>query len=300
MVSFRFILSLGFYFIGFWAFAQSIEINKATFTYKDTLNLDYYSSDLSKQRQSPLLILVHGGGFASGKKDGPLETDFILNMAQRGYPVVSIEYRLTRKNDPFNCDCHTEDKIASFVSGSEDLAAALQFIEGNESLIFDRSSIVLIGSSAGAELILHSVFMNNDYRFSHIEPIHATGLISLSGAMTNSSYINKNNAIPSLFIHGKKDDLVPFATAPHHFCSEDRTGYLMLDGPLTMSENLKEQNSSFIVAFNEEGNHDWANIGYLYTDLIHQFIQDLVVNKKIVQSFIELNQGDYSIKSIDN
>ena len=274
----KFIYGIALCLISNLVFSQSSDIQKTTMTYKDTLELDFYSSDISQQKKSPLLVLVHGGGFASGKKDGPLESEFSMNMAKHGYPVVSIEYRLTRKNDPFNCDCLTENKIGSFISGSEDLAAAIQFLQNKEHLIFDRASIILIGSSAGAEVILHSAFMNNDYRFKHIPKIPVSGLISLSGAMTNSSYINNKNAIPSLFIHGKKDDLVPFGTAPHHFCSEDRTGYLMLDGPQTISEQLKRQNASFVVAFNKEGNHDWANIGYLYTKLIHDFIQRVRVS----------------------
>ena len=285
--------------MSFWAFSQTKEIHKTTHSYKDTLQLDFYSSELSSQKNHPLLVLVHGGGFASGSKDGPIESKFCLDMAKRGYPVVSINYRLTRKNDPFNCDCDTEKKIASFVAGAEDLTAAMEFIYQKEDLIFDRESVVLIGSSAGAELMLHAAFMNHDYRFNHISPIQAIGLISLSGAMINASYINKNNAIPSLFIHGKKDDLVPFGTAPHHFCEETRTGYMMLDGPQTISEKLKKQNVSFVIGYHNEGNHDWANIGYLYTNLIDQFIQDHIIEENLIQSYIELSEDNTSIKLTD-
>lgn len=283
-------------FLPFWSIGQNSELNVKTFTYQDTLKVDYYSTEISQDEQRPLILLMHGGGFASGKRNGENEVAFCREMADKGYAVASMEYRLTRLNDPFNCDCSTEKKIQSFISASEDLATALEFLQLKESLVFDRDLIVLVGSSAGAETILHWVFMGNDYRFKHIPTIPVSGLISFSGAVSNASYINENNAIPTLLIHGKQDDLVPYGTAPHHFCSEDSSGYLMLDGPKTISEHLAKYQTPFILAYNEEGNHDWADTAYLYTELVDRFIKELVVEGKTDQSIIELKTEDHSPK----
>lgn len=291
------ITSILFCFIWFGLIAQSSEIHKTSLTYKDSLQLDFYHTKKSDKQPGLLLILMHGGGFASGKKDGKDESEFCRDMASRGYAVASISYRLTRKNDPFNCDCDTEKKIGSFVSASEDLSDAIHFLKTKKELIFDRNNIVLAGSSAGAETVLHYGFMNHDYRFSHISPTKISGMISFSGAISNASYITKSNTVPSLFIHGKKDELVPFATAPHHYCSEDKTGYLLLDGPETMVKKLNEHGGSYILAFDPEGKHDWANKAYFQTELVARFLKELVEDKKFIQTSIRLDEKPFEDNS---
>jgi para-nitrobenzyl esterase len=260
---------------------EGSKITKQTFQYKDTLQLDFYTLDKAQSVDRPLLVLVHGGGFASGKRDGADESKFCEAMAQKGYAIASINYRLTRKNDPFSCDCATEKKMNTFVSASEDLADALSYLTLEQQLQFNRNQIILIGSSAGAETVLHSAYMSHHYRFKHIQPIKISGVISFSGAMVNGSYISKTNAVPALFIHGKKDKLVPYDTAPHHYCSEDKAGYLMLDGPLTLAHKLKKLKTSYILAFHPDGGHEWANKAFSQTELVQKFIDDIVLENKI-------------------
>lgn len=272
--------------ISFLGLAQEPEekITKETLTYKDTLQLDFYALEKFQSSAQPLLILVHGGGFASGKRDGSDEIEFSRKMAEKGYAVASISYRLTRKNDVFNCDCATDKKIKSFVDGAEDLADAIVFLSDQPYLQFNRNKIVLIGSSAGAEIVLHLAFMHDDYRFKHLAPINIAGLISFSGAMIDASYINETNAVPSLFIHGKKDKLVPYETAAHHFCSTDKEGYLVLDGPVTITDRLKKLKTSYFLAYDPLGGHEWANEAYQETDLVQKFIYDIILENKVSDS----------------
>ncbi len=49
-----------------------------------------------------------------------------------------------------------------------------------------------------------------------------------AGAVVNANYITKDNAIPAVLFHGTEDDLVPFGTAPHHFCDPSKPGYIIL------------------------------------------------------------------------
>lgn len=282
------IRNLLFILLTFYSFSgytqDSSEVNKLTLTYKDTLQLDFYSPIKPQQKEMPLLLLMHGGGFAVGKRDGKLESRFCIEMAKMGYTVASISYRLTRLNDPLSCDCASDKKVKTFVNGAEDLANALVFLSGQQSLQFNRNKIILIGSSAGAETVLHLAFMNDDYRFKHINSVKVAGIVSFSGAMMNASYISESNAVPSLFIHGEKDLLVPFGTGAHHFCAEDKAGYLMLEGPKTMTEKLKKLGISYYLAYDPEGGHDWANKAYKQKELIHQFIQDIILEKKVSNS----------------
>ena len=101
-------------------------------------------------------------------------------------------------------------------------------------------------------------------------------MISLAGAVIDSDYITAENAIPALLVHGEKDNLVPFGIAPHHYCEPADPGYLMLDGSDAIAERLEALDTSFILAEDPEGNHDWANEGYELTELIGQFIENVL------------------------
>jgi hypothetical protein len=62
----------------------------------------------------------------------------------------------------------------------------------------------------------------------------------MAGAIPDTAKIYKESAVPSLLFHGTCDNLVPYATAPHHYCNEDRPGYLILHGAFTIAEKLKK------------------------------------------------------------
>lgn len=260
---------------------EDVPLVKTTHIYKDTLGLDYYTirtgeaSSAKDTVKKPLIVLVHGGGFYAGRRDGAGEEKFSREMAQKGYEVASISYRLTRKGTGFGCDCPARDKITTFLKATEDLMAAVDFLEENPEFDFDRDQIFLVGSSAGAETVLTAAYMTGHYEFKTIEPQKFAGVISLAGALIDSDYITPQNAIPALLVHGEKDKLVPFGTAPHHYCDPSAAGYLMLDGSDTIAERLEVLGTSYILAEDPEGNHDWANEGYELTELIGQFIENV-------------------------
>ncbi len=262
-----------------WAQEEAL-IVKTSHIYKDTLGLDYYTIktrntvETGDTVKNPLVVLVHGGGFYEGRRDGVGEEKFSREMAQQGFDVASISYRLTRKASGFGCDCPARDKITTFLNAAEDLMAAVDFLEEKNEFGFDREHIFLVGSSAGAETVLTAAYMTRHYEFKSIEPRKFSGVIALAGAVIDSDYITEENAIPALLVHGKKDDLVPFGTAPHHYCETRDPGYLMLDGSNTIAERLEAMGTSFILAEDPEGNHDWANEGYELIELIGQFIEN--------------------------
>jgi len=265
-------------------------IERETLVYADTLKLDFYSQQGNVNSQRALLLLVHGGGFSGGSRDNPIETDFAKKMAAQGYAVASISYRLTRKNKSFGCDCPALEKVQTFVASAEDVTKAIQFLLQKEDYFqFDSQKIVLMGSSAGAEAVLNTAFMGKDYRFEHLEKVPIAGVISLSGATLDKNYITKQNAVPILFIHGEKDNLVPFTTAPHHNCNAKDVGYLVLDGPKAIAAQLKKLQIPYILASDPEGNHDWANLGYAEINLIHLFMEKIITEKVFMEKEIELS-----------
>lgn len=268
------------------------EIRLSTYTFSDTLELDVYTPKKDTVTNKPLVLLVHGGGFAIGKKDNPLEKRFCTTLAKKGYLVASISYRLTRKGKSFGCDCPTADKISTFRKASEDVLLATRYLVRNaDKFGFDHNKIVLVGSSAGAEAVLNTVFMRNHHDFNTLPygDLEFSGVISFAGAVLDQDYISKRTAVPALLFHGLKDNLVPYATAAHHYCDENAPGYLLLNGSGSIAQRLAEFNTPYVLYFDPEGNHDWANAAYAHTNEISAFIKTIVLDGEWVQSSIKLN-----------
>ena len=97
--------------------------------------LDLYP--LRSEHPTPLVIWVHGGGWRGGSKDRVL--DEILAFRERGYAIVSVEYRLSDAPWP-----------ATVV----DVKAAVRFLRANaEEYNLDPERFVAMGSSAGGHLV---------------------------------------------------------------------------------------------------------------------------------------------------
>lgn len=266
-------------------------------TYYDTLKLDIYTPQRDLVKNRPLIILVHGGGFASGKRDNPLESRFCTQLAQKGYVVTSIDYRLTRKGKSFGCDCPANEKIKTFRAAVADLLLAAQYLMDKANRFdIDPEKIVLVGSSAGAEAVLNAVFMRNHYAFRDFKygNLQFTGIVSFAGAVLDDRYLTLETAVPTLMFHGEADNLVPFGTAPHHFCEEDAPGYLFLSGPKAISDKLGELGVPYVLYQDPEGDHDWANLPYYRTDSVARFINDQVLKGEFVQRTKEISHATVS------
>ncbi len=263
-----------------------------TLTYTDTLQLDVYQPKKDTILNRPLLVVVHGGGFSIGKRDNPLEREFCAQMAHRGYVVASISYRLTRRGKSFGCDCPAEEKIQTFKWATEDILSAVNFLtQENQDLGIDASKVVLIGSSAGAEAVLNTAFMryHHDFKKLSFPEEKFVGVVAFSGAVLNIDYITKKTAVPVLMYHGEADKLVPFGTAAHHYCSEESVGYLILGGPSSIADRLEQLDTSYVLGFDPNGNHEWANKPYKRADEIAAFIRDVLLHDGFVQSKIRLD-----------
>ena len=268
-------------------------IERNIVTYGDDLKLDFYTAKEAKEnKERPLLLVVHGGGFTGGTRDGDEEIKFSQTMATKGYAVASIDYRLTRKDKPtgFGCDCPAQEKIATFKAAVEDILQAVSFLKTGEEYLFDPTKIILVGSSAGAEAVLQTVYMSAhpDFRSLNLKAKEFAAVVSFAGAVVDVRYIQEGNATPAFMVHGTADNLVPYATAVHHYCKLDDAGFLPLDGSKTIAQQLKELNASFYLMTAPEGDHGWAGKGYNYTDELAGFINTVVIKGEIVQQEVNI------------
>ena len=106
------------------------------------LHLDLYRASADAAPR-PLVVFVHGGGWWAGnQRAASAFLDFpavLATLAQRGYVVASIEYRLSGE--------------ASFPAQLLDLQEAVRFLRANAARVgIDPAKVVLWGMSAGAQV----------------------------------------------------------------------------------------------------------------------------------------------------
>lgn len=198
--------------------------------------------------------------------------------------VVSVSYRLTMVGKGFGCDVPASEKIQTFASASLDVARATQYLrEHAEALQIDPEKIILSGSSAGAETVLHLAYWKEARRVDGKsvlpEGFTYAGVISLAGAIFDDKLITAENSIPTMLIHGTCDNLVPYDYAPHHYCDATSPGYLMLHGGASIARRLTELSKPHYLITICGGNHDWAGLPLkdMHTQIL-DFIQTDVLN----------------------
>jgi poly(3-hydroxybutyrate) depolymerase len=93
----------------------------------------------------PLMIWVHGGGFSSGSRNG-----FAANasrLAQRGFAVASIDYRLRPNQTP-------AEQLAAAMDAIDDAQEAVRWLRSRAGIYnLDTARFLAIGGSAGAATV---------------------------------------------------------------------------------------------------------------------------------------------------
>ena len=264
---------------------DSVRVETYTYAFKDgkSLDMDVYFPAFDNQSQRPLILYVHGGGFSGGSRNEPDIQVFCKKLARYGYVVSSISYRLTRegKENGFGCDCPAADKRNTFTEAVEDLQDATFFmIQRRDKMGIDPQKIIISGSSAGAETALNTAYQPPYCYNLDSGPVSYAGVISMAGAIPDTSRIFKESAVPSLLFHGTCDNMVPYATAPHRYCKEGEPGYLILHGSYTIAEKLKKLGTPYWLYTYCNASHEIANkpMSDNFNEII-DFCYSYIVNK---------------------
>ena len=109
-----------------------------------TEKLDLYRpAGMVKDRKYPGIVVIHGGSWQGGEKNGPIELDFATKLSRAGYICVSIDYVLSQKGHPAWPQILYDCKFA--VQFLRKFACRYQV---------DAGHIGVIGDSAGGHLAL--------------------------------------------------------------------------------------------------------------------------------------------------
>ncbi|WP_304064431.1 alpha/beta hydrolase [Pedobacter glucosidilyticus] len=182
----------------------------------------YLPETLSKKDKLPVFLFIHGGGFSGGDK---ALTDFCTKIAQNGYAVASINYRLSLKNNKVSgasCGANMAKGLPqrgkfhpllqkAVSNASEDAHTALQWLaKQSKKYQLDINQVVVCGGSAGAMTALHLAYMLKP------KDVKLKAVVNFWGGLEDASLIPQN-AVPLLTYHGDKDDIihVDYAYALH-------------------------------------------------------------------------------------
>ncbi len=195
-------------------------INKETVVYTTknglSLKLDKYRLNKSNEKQT-CVIFLFGGSFRGGLRDGESYLKYYDFLANQGYTVIAIDYRLGLK------DMHEPalDKVIPALGNAiymavDDLYDATNYILQHASeWNVDPGRIVISGSSAGAIAVLQAEYeLNQQSAISKKLPagFEYAGVIGFAGAIFSKGEMAwKGKVPPMLLFHGDMDATVPFA-----------------------------------------------------------------------------------------
>ncbi len=215
------LLSLAFSFRAYTLDYQ-IQANIRYDQYPDTV-LDILQPSVPSLADRPGVIVIHGGGWVQGDKEGILE-EFCLPFVRRGMVVANVEYRLA--------------KAAPAPAAVNDVLKAAQWFEDHAAQYHvDRKRIIATGGSAGGQLALMTAMAPADLGPSikiaavvdffgvadvadqlegpHQRPYAVAwipeqpGRMELARRLSPITYVRKGLP-PILALHGDADQVVPY------------------------------------------------------------------------------------------
>jgi poly(3-hydroxybutyrate) depolymerase len=267
--------------------ALSQEYNYNTFTYlagdSSALELDYFKPD-SIPGDAPLVIFLHGGGFSGGERS---HGHSFCQAADSGIHAATITYTLHMKGKSFSCDGILSEKVKAIqLAAYQTHLATNWFLDKADLFGIDTTRFFLAGSSAGAEAVLQAAYWDttseNFYPDTLPPDFRYAGVISGAGALLDINMIDEHTMVPTLSYHGTCDPLVPYHIAPHHYCNQIATGYMMMFGGLAIHERLTELNGSSHLMSYCGGGHEHSGTPFYGTEIhtVTEFIRRTVRGEK--------------------
>ncbi len=175
-------------------FGRNLNMNFKTITYKNigtkNLSLDFYASTISKQ--SPLVIVIHGGSWQSG--DNKQLPELNSYLASKGYNVAAINYRLAPAY-----------KAPAPVEDTKD--AINYFLHQSKEYNIDTNNIFLLGRSAGAQVALNAAYNLHMPNIKGVISYYGPADMVWAGQLPPNSGVLNNNEIYNNYLGGLYKDV---------------------------------------------------------------------------------------------
>ncbi len=196
------------------------------------LFLDVYQPTGDIEVDRPLVIVVHGGSFIAGSKEGTDVVPLCQDLAKMGYVVASIQYRL---GIPIVGDLN-QNATSAVVRGIHDSKAAVRFFrkdveESGNTYNINPDHIYMAGVSAGGFNALHVAYLDQESEIPTVvdqtQPglgggvdgesgnlgysSEIAGVINIAGAIADPDLMEAGD-VPVCNFHGTDDSTVPFGS----------------------------------------------------------------------------------------
>ena len=271
-------------------------VEKETFLYsvkgQDSLYLDKYVFT-GTEKPKTCVIFLFGGGFVGGERNAKYYTYYFNTLAEAGFTVVSIDYRLGLKNASKETIASPEQfagtlKYAVDIA-VEDLYDATNYILScKEEWNIDPSRIIISGSSAGAVTVLQAEYeiVNKTPLMQRLhDGFNYAGVVSFAGAISSFKGELTFNAetCPIMLFHGNADANVPYDKAV--------LGDFGLYGSKHIANKLKENNLPYCFYGINNAAHEIAGTPMTENlDEIKLFIDKFVLQKQKLSVESEVEQ----------
>ena len=198
------------------------------------LLMDIFSPSGDTLSKRPAILFTFSGGFLMGSRHHDDMLAFCDSFAQRGYVTATMDYRIGMSAEvssifgiPYNVSVSEINATRSVYRAIQDSRAAIRFLKHNaENFGIDTTKIYMVGSSAGAFVALHNLYMDKSHEIpplalttptlGNLDTVgiqgyggQADAIVSMWGALQNPVLI-ENEQKPVLLIHGEKDSIVYF------------------------------------------------------------------------------------------
>ena len=236
------------------------------FARRDTcdLKLDFYAAapgagPCADSLRKPVVIHIFGGAFMTGRRNNPADMQWYRALADQGYHVAAIDYRLGLKGLDLKPNLSAVGALMDAIQMAvDDLFSATNYLIDNaEALGIDPDRIVVSGSSAGAITALEAEWeICNGREPAAVLPgwFNYAGVISFSGAILSLdgpiSFPQK--PCPILLHHGTADKIVPYGRIDifrKHFAGSD-----------ALAKKLAAIGANYQILRYEGNGHEIANL----------------------------------------
>lgn len=198
------------------------------------LLMDIYMPHGDTVSKRPAILFAFSGGFLKGSRHHQDMIAFCDSFARRGYVTATYDYRIGMGADvssifgiPFHISISQKNVTRALYRAVQDSRAALRYLKyTSDNLGIDTTKIYMVGSSAGAFIALHNLYMDKATEIPELalaEPTlgkldtigiqgyggRANAIVSLWGALQTPALI-ENEQRPALLVHGEDDDIVYF------------------------------------------------------------------------------------------